>query len=111
MNKKIGIRVKTARQNKGLTQEELAEQTNLSVSFISRLETGKVLPSLERLSFIADALDVGLEDLLCDSFKNRSQSMSPTTREIVLLLESSPESYRQYILRMTQYLIRMIPKE
>lgn len=49
-----------------MTQEVLAEKTNLSVSFISRLETGYSMTSIEKLYDIASVLNVGLQDLLCD---------------------------------------------
>lgn len=46
MKKEIGLRLKHTRQMKHLTQEELAELTDFSVSQIRRLETGRTLPSL-----------------------------------------------------------------
>ena len=48
-SKEIGFRVKQARINANLTQEALAEKASVSSSFISRLENGKILPSIDRL--------------------------------------------------------------
>ena len=48
----IGSRLKQARIKAGLTQQELAEQTNLSVAFISRIERGSSHINLKRLSEI-----------------------------------------------------------
>lgn len=45
MNKKIGFRIKTAREHAHLTQEQLAELLDASPSFISRLETGQTMTS------------------------------------------------------------------
>lgn len=72
MEEKIGFRVKQARLNAGLTQEELAEKANMSSSFISRLENGKILPSIKKLLMLADIMNVGLEDLLRDFFVIRA---------------------------------------
>lgn len=58
MRKEIGFRVKQARENANLTQEKLAEKAGVSTSFISRLENGNALPSLDRLYMLADVLDV-----------------------------------------------------
>lgn len=48
----IGKRLKQARINSGLTQEMLAEQLNVSVAFLSRLETGSSHVNLHRLEQI-----------------------------------------------------------
>ena len=48
----IGKRLKQARTNSGLTQEMLAEQLNVSVAFLSRLETGNSHINLHRLEQI-----------------------------------------------------------
>ena len=54
----IGSRLKQARIKAGLTQQELAEQTNLSVAFISRIERGSSHINLKRLSEFCTILNV-----------------------------------------------------
>ena len=49
--------LREARQGAGLTQEDLAERADVSVRFISQLETGKRQPSLSALA----ALSAGLK--------------------------------------------------
>ena len=56
----IGNRLKEARKPAGLTQEELAEQVFLSTVYLSRIENGKVFPTLETLSNLCSALGVSL---------------------------------------------------
>ena len=46
----IGWRLKQARLKAELTQQQLAEKTNLSVAFISRIERGSSHINLKRLS-------------------------------------------------------------
>ena len=59
----------------GLTQENLAERVDLSVSYISEIENGKKRPSLKTLEKIATALDVSLVSLMGeDSKKDRFNS-------------------------------------
>lgn len=48
---------------KGLTQEELAEKTGLSVTFVGLVERGINTPSLETCNKIARALGVTLDEL------------------------------------------------
>lgn len=53
----IGTRLKQARLKAGLTQQELAEKTNLSVAYISRVERGNSHINLKRLSEFCTILD------------------------------------------------------
>ena len=53
-----GKLLKELRIKKGMTQEELAEQTELSVRTIQRIENGEVDPRAYTLQMIAKALEV-----------------------------------------------------
>jgi transcriptional regulator with XRE-family HTH domain len=53
----LGARLRELRLAKGLTLRELARQVGKSESYLSRLENGKLNPSLASLKRIADALD------------------------------------------------------
>jgi transcriptional regulator with XRE-family HTH domain len=52
-NKRIGDRIKYLRQRKGMGLVELGRHTGLSASFLSQLETGRVVPTLRNLARIA----------------------------------------------------------
>ncbi|WP_024834033.1 helix-turn-helix domain-containing protein [Ruminiclostridium josui] len=65
--KMLGVRIKNARENKCLTQEQLAEITGLSNNYISNIERNHSIPSLETLVKICNALDVTPDFLLVDS--------------------------------------------
>ena len=60
----MGERIRKARQQAGLTQENLAEQTNLSRASIARFELGDIEPKLQNLVLIAEALNVTTDYLL-----------------------------------------------
>lgn len=55
--KKLGKRIKLARIEKDLSQDQLAELIKAKQKSISRYETGVALPSLETLERIALRLD------------------------------------------------------
>ena len=61
--KSIGKNIKYLRENKGLTQEKLAEKTGLSLDFIGKIEVNINEPGLKSLIKIANALDVHIKDL------------------------------------------------
>ena len=60
----IGQRIKRLRNQRGMTQEALAEATSLSVPYISHLERAVKKGSLETLVRIAAALGVTMNELL-----------------------------------------------
>ena len=64
---KVGIRIKKARIDKKITQSQLAERLELSNNYISSIERGKAIPSLETFIMICNALDVTADMLLADS--------------------------------------------
>lgn len=50
---KIGATIRAIRENRGLSQEQLAEKMNISRSTISKIESGKFNCSLDYLSKFA----------------------------------------------------------
>ncbi len=60
----IGNRLKKARMNKHLTQEQLAESLDISVACLSRIECGKYKISLSRLEEICGLIDVKMSYVL-----------------------------------------------
>ena len=70
----FGKRVKQKRIESNLTQEELAEKTDLRVGYIGRIERGKRLPSLDTFVIIADELNATADELLSNSIKKAYQS-------------------------------------
>ncbi|BBH68234.1 XRE family transcriptional regulator [Actinoplanes sp. OR16] len=60
----IGPRLRRIRQERGLRLEDLAESTGLSVSTLSRLESGKRRPTLDLLIPLAQAHRMALDHLI-----------------------------------------------
>lgn len=59
-----GFRIKEIRENKNMTQQELAEKSNVSRSIISELETGKrTVSKTDTLLRIARTLGVPFRDI------------------------------------------------
>lgn len=63
----LGSRIKKARKDRNLTQEDLAEYTDLSTTHISNIENGNSVLSVKTLVDIANALSITTDPLLCDS--------------------------------------------
>lgn len=60
----FGERVRQIRQSRSLSQEALADLAGLDRTYISSVERGKRNISLRNIEAIADALGIGLADLL-----------------------------------------------
>lgn len=59
--------LKAKRKEAGLSQEELAHRTEISVSYISRLETENRQPSLSVLSVLANEFGISISELIADA--------------------------------------------
>lgn len=81
----IGLRIKHYRSNvKKMSQDELAEKVEMSRVFLSYIETGTKVPSLESIVAIANALGVSANDLLVDSLNNTGASVDSDIHYLLL---------------------------
>jgi transcriptional regulator with XRE-family HTH domain len=62
----LGRNVRRLRQQKGLTQEELAFEAEIDLTYMGGIERGRRNPSLLVMARIADALSVSLPKLLSE---------------------------------------------
>ncbi len=62
----VGSNIRKIRIAKGLTQEALAEKTELSANYIGMIERGEKTPSLESFVDIANALSASADVILAD---------------------------------------------
>lgn len=67
---KIGCFIKELRKDKKLTQEQLAEQFNVSRRSVSRWETGSKMPDISIMIELADFFEVDIRELLDGQRKN-----------------------------------------
>lgn len=60
----IGAKVKELRLLKGLTQEQLSEKIGIDTKKLSRIETGRSLPSIIVVKQLIKEIDLNIYDLL-----------------------------------------------
>ena len=87
--KMVGRQIKGRRRTRRMSQAFLAEQVELSVSYISCIERAKKQVSLEALVRIANSLDTTVDSLLIGCQTN--DPLSLTTRWAELLSDCSNE--------------------
>lgn len=61
--KAFGVNLKKLRKNAELTQEDLANDCNVSLSQIGRIERGEINTTISTLFVLAKALDLKVADL------------------------------------------------
>ncbi len=60
----FGLKLKQLRQERELSLNELAEKSQLSVSYLNEIEKGKKYPKVEKIAQLAKALDVSFDNLV-----------------------------------------------
>lgn len=60
----IGARIRKLRQDKGMTQQALADECDIEKPNLSRIEKGNTNPTVKSLWKISNALGVRLKDLV-----------------------------------------------
>jgi transcriptional regulator with XRE-family HTH domain len=64
IKKEIGLRIRTIRKKRGLTQEDMADRCGLHWTYIGGLERGERNPTLTTMKRIADGLKTDIHTLL-----------------------------------------------
>jgi transcriptional regulator with XRE-family HTH domain len=65
---KIGTTIRNYRLQKGLSQGDIEKRTGLLRCYLSRVENGHTVPSLDTLSKIASALDMPLAQFFAEDY-------------------------------------------
>jgi len=68
---KIGTTIRGHRLQKGLSQGDIEKKTGLLRCYLSRVENGHTIPSLDTLSKIAQALDVPISQFFAEDALTR----------------------------------------
>lgn len=68
---KIGTTIRTHRLQRGLSQGDIEKKTGLLRCYLSRVENGHTVPSLDTLSKIAAALDLPISQFFAEDSPGR----------------------------------------
>ncbi|MFD2840660.1 helix-turn-helix domain-containing protein [Populibacterium corticicola] len=87
----VGARLRAIRQDRGLTLEEVATSAGMSVSTLSRLESGKRQASLELLLPLTRKLGIRLDDLVPSGPVDPRVNRSVIRRDGMIITPLTPE--------------------
>lgn len=94
---KIGLFLKTLRNEKGLTQSQLAEHFHVSVRTISRWETGSNMPDLALLVEISDYYNVDIREIM--NGERKSENMNREEKETLLFAAEYADHEKKVLLK------------
>ena len=105
----IGLKIRTARQAKGMTQEELGDILGVQKSAIAKYENGRVV-NIKRstLKKISDVLDIPPFELVFDEQKDKPTADDELSKNIKLLVDfakSVPEDKAEFALKLLRTIV------
>ena len=101
----MGDRIKETRKKRNFTQEQLAEKLDISVEYVSQIERGLKVPSMQLFIKLLEILDVSSDYLLRDivstnnlygdkQIGNKLEKLTPKQR---VALEALIDTYIEYL--------------
>ena len=102
----LGKNIKYYRKLKRLTQEQLAEQLDLSLGFISQVERGVTKMSLDTLIDLCDSLDCSAGDILDNA---QAGSSNKQTNDFLALYERLPQRDQALFYHMLKAYVDHLP--
>lgn len=98
----IGNRIKRIREYRSYSQEFMASELQISQSAYSDLENNKTKLNLERMTKIAEILDIDIIKLLTKSFTLEELQQSNITNTTNLFIQLSNQLKTQYEKRLKE---------
>lgn len=92
----IGNVIRSYRAERGLSQGDIERRTGLLRCYLSRVENGHTVPSLETLAKIAEALDISLADFF-------PGSETPSERDAQKMLGELSDEEVRFLAEIKKY--------
>ncbi len=103
---RFGLRLKEIRASRGMTQAQLAEAAQVTISYITRLESGTSAPGIDLVARFAAALGTEIADLLPTT--QAPDDLAVMRRQAKKLFDAIVQSEdRQTLALLNQFLARI----
>jgi len=106
-HRQIGYRIKEVREQNHVSQAQLAEMTDLSISYISHIENAKRKASLDSLIRIVNVLGITMDELLAGVQMNNPTAYQT---DIDILMENCSENEKRFIYELIKAILESIHK-
>lgn len=104
----IGQRIAEARIKNNKTQENLAEELNITPAFLSNIETAKRKPSLSTLILIAEKLDLSLDYLIYDKDVETEIANDIYMKQLYKQIQKLDKNKKQKFLDIIDYIAKKL---
>ena len=101
----LGPRLKDARVKKGMTIQRLADEVGVMGNYISQMENGDKMLSMDTFIRLANALDVTADDLLCDYLNAEKQVVN---KKVNVDISSLDKSQQRFIEQLVALIIQFL---
>lgn len=106
--KSIGKRIKRFRMERKLSQEDLGELISLNPHYLSQIENGRRIPSVDTLVMIANALEVSADDLLMDLLTHLNAEAAMKSHSLVA---DCNDTECQILIRLLQFMKDLLKEQ
>lgn len=96
----LGNCLRNARNNRGMTQEQLSDESHVSIRHIAKIEKGVMNPSFEILHALVPCLGLSPDDL----FYPESPDMEREVKQLTGYYKACPSDDRALIMKTVQCL-------
>lgn len=101
----LGRRLKQERSARHLTQQELADAVGTDTAHLSRIESGKAVPSINMVKKLADALGVPIAALFAD-VPRRALHDDGWAAKMGVMVRDMPPKKRSKVLRVLKSIVQ-----
>ena len=104
LKQNIGLRVKAARRQKGLTQAQLAEAIDKAFETISNIERGKTAPNFSTLHDIANVLGLPMREFFDVDEENLTDARQHLLMQLNTMISQMDDRQLNLLLKLGQVL-------
>lgn len=98
----LGNKIRAARKEADLTQDQLAERSHVSTKHIANIEKGNMNPSFEILLAISRVLPISIDSLIIPGMEQTDMEL----KELSQIYLSCPEAVRKTLMETTRTFAR-----
>ena len=104
--KSIGGKIRERRNAIGMTLEELGEKVHRDWSYLSQVERGKAVPSIDTLARISEILEISLPEIFDKAKKPAKYTMDPFISKVAYILRDKDAKYKKSLAKLLSNLTK-----
>ena len=94
----LGKKIVNYRKMKGLTQEALVDKCNINVRTLQRIESGEVMPRIQTVKLIFEALEINYENTITSNTVDNSELISKKLNPILDLFNFKTNAMKKIVI-------------